>query len=100
MIDTFGDIPNSLAAQVEVCKDLIQWAITDRRVYLKQNLETRLVSLYLDNRMFTDALTSIALLLKELKRLDDKMMLVEVHLLESRAYHAVRNLSKAKVCHN
>ncbi len=98
LIDFFADIPNSLPLQVDICRELIQWAVDERRVYLKQSLETRLVALYLDNRMYTDALALIATLLRELKRLDDKMVLVEVQLLESRCYHALRNLPKARVC--
>ena len=36
-------------------------------------------------------------LLKELKQLDDKIILTEVFLLESRAAHAIQNLPRAKV---
>jgi 26S proteasome regulatory subunit N6 len=43
------------------------------------------------------ALARIDALLTELKRLDDKMILTEVHLLESRVYRGIGNLSKAKV---
>jgi 26S proteasome regulatory subunit N6 len=39
----------------------------------------------------------IANLLKELKKLDDKMILTEVHLLESRIRHALSDPPKAKV---
>ena len=52
---------------------------------------------YLDTKMYTDAIALIGTLLKELKRLDDKMVLVEVQLLESRVYHALRNLPKSRV---
>lgn len=64
---------------------------------MKQALETRLIALYLDNKMYSDSLALVATLLKELKKLDDKMVLVEVQLLESRVCHALRNLPKAKV---
>lgn len=43
-----------------------------------------------------DALTLINSLLKELKRLDDKLVLVEVQLLESRVYHALGNVAKGR----
>lgn len=97
LIDHFSEIPNSLPLQVEVCKELITWTVEENRFFLKQSLETRLAALYLDNRMYSDALSLIATLLKELKRLDDKLVLMEVQLLESRTYHALRNLPKARV---
>jgi 26S proteasome regulatory subunit N6 len=45
---------------------------------------------------YYDALTLINTLLKELKRLDDKLVLVEVQLLESRVYHALGNVPKGR----
>jgi 26S proteasome regulatory subunit N6 len=46
--------------------------------------------------MYHESLGLISLLLKELKRLDDKMVLVEVQLLESRVCYALRNIPKAR----
>lgn len=45
---------------------------------------------------YRDALALINTLLRELRRLDDKMILTEVHLLESRVNHALANVPKAK----
>lgn len=96
MVNYFSDIPNCLPLQIEICKENIDWCIQEKRLFLKQALETRLVALYLENKMYHESLTLIAQLLKELKRLDDKMVLVEVQLLESRVCHALRNLPKAR----
>ena len=51
----------------------------------------------LETHQYKAALTLIDSLLTELKRLDDKMVLTEVHLLESRVYRGIGNLAKAKV---
>ncbi|KAJ1978556.1 26S proteasome regulatory subunit rpn6 [Dimargaris xerosporica] len=96
LIDHFSQIPNSLDLQIQTCKDSVEWSKSEKRLFLKQSLETRLAALYLENRMYTDALDLIGPLLRELKRLDDKMVLLEVQLLESKVYHALHNLAKAR----
>ncbi|PUU83811.1 PCI domain-domain-containing protein [Tuber borchii] len=96
LIDLFTTIPDTLDIQISVTKSCIEWAIQERRSFLRQNLETRLVGLYLQKHSHAEALSLINSLLKELKRLDDKMVLVEVQLLESRAYHALRNIPKSR----
>ncbi|KAK0747618.1 hypothetical protein B0T21DRAFT_7751 [Apiosordaria backusii] len=96
LLDLFDAIPNSLETQISVTKSCIEWATSERRSFLRQNLETRLVALYMNKQAYYDALTLINGLLKELKRMDDKLVLVEVQLLESRVYHALGNISKAR----
>ncbi|KAM0795293.1 PCI domain-containing protein [Usnea florida] len=96
LLDLFSSIPNTIDVQISVTKSCIEWAISERRSFLRQNLETRLVSLYMQKQSYYDALTLINGLLKELKRLDDKLVLVEVQLLESRVYHALGNQAKAR----
>lgn len=51
----------------------------------------------LEALQYKQALSLIDTLLTELKRLDDKMVLTEVHLLESRVYRGIGNFPKAKV---
>ncbi|KAE8445163.1 hypothetical protein EG329_013659 [Mollisiaceae sp. DMI_Dod_QoI] len=96
LLDLFHGIPNSTDTQISVTKSCIEWATSERRGFLRQNLETRLVQLYMVKASYYDALTLINGLLKELKRLDDKLVLVEVQLLESRVYHALGNVAKGR----
>ncbi|KAL8830567.1 MAG: hypothetical protein Q9170_005685 [Blastenia crenularia] len=96
LLDLLSAIPNTVDIQISTTKSCIEWAVSERRSFLRQNLETRLVSLYMQKQSYYDALTLINGLLKELKRLDDKLVLVEVQLLESRVYHALGNQAKAR----
>lgn len=96
LLDLFTPIPNTTDTQISVTKSCIEWAVSERRGFLRQNLETRLVSLYMAKQSYYEALALINSLLKELKRLDDKLVLVEVQLLESRVYHALGNIPKGR----
>ncbi|KAK7205744.1 hypothetical protein BZA70DRAFT_276940 [Myxozyma melibiosi] len=96
LLDLFSKLPDSLDTQIRVTKECIEWAVSERRNFLRQSLETRLVSLYIESGAYYDALALINTLLKELKRLDDKMVLVEVELFESKVYHALRNIPKSR----
>ena len=81
---------------VKLCKECVQWATEEKRIFLRQALEARLIGLYYDVANYQQALADGAKLLKELKKLDDKNLLVEVQLLESKTYHALSNLPKAR----
>ncbi|KAK8923100.1 putative 26S proteasome regulatory subunit rpn6 [Metarhizium anisopliae] len=96
LLDLFKEIPNSTDIEVHITKDCIEWATAERRAFQRQDLEVRLVALYMTKQSYYDALTLINSLLRELKRLDDKLRLVEVQLLESRVYHALGNIPKAR----
>ncbi|KAI9891983.1 MAG: 26S proteasome regulatory subunit rpn6 [Vezdaea aestivalis] len=96
LLDLFSTIPNTTDLQISVTKSCIEWAVSERRSFLRQNLETRLVSLYMEKPDNYKAIELINRLLKELKRLDDKLVLVEVQLLESRVLHSLGNQSKAR----
>ncbi|KAL9638382.1 MAG: hypothetical protein Q9164_001589 [Protoblastenia rupestris] len=96
LLDLFPTDPKTTPLQISTTKSCIEWAISQRRSFLRQSLETRLVTLYMSQQSYYEALTLITSLLRELKRLDDKLVLVEVQLLESRVYHALGNNPKAR----
>lgn len=96
LVDFFLDLEAGIGIEVQLCKECIEWAKEERRTFLRQSLEARLIALYFDTGMYTEALELATALLKELKKLDDKNLLVEVLLLESKTYHALSNLPKAR----
>ncbi|KAG9085516.1 26S proteasome regulatory subunit rpn6, partial [Ceratobasidium sp. 370] len=84
LIDNLSAIPNSGPVLTTVLSENIAWARTERRVFLRQNLEARLVGVYLDGEKYRPALALIESLLTELRRLDDKLVLAEAALTSAR----------------
>ena len=102
-MDPPAEIPgqvNSSCVSFEVKESLVRecisWAEEEKRVFLKQSLESRLVCLLYEAGKFVASLELAASLLRLLKKTDDKSFLVEVLLLESKSYHALSNLPRAK----
>lgn len=96
VIDAVSKVPDTLELQLNLCKEQVQWAREEKRSFLRQRIEVRLGTLYLETREFPAAISLIGSLSVEVKRLDDKLLLVDVHLLESRVHDAVKNVPKAK----
>merc|ERR1712002_1391714 len=96
LVDLFLDMETTNDLAVQLCRECIEWAKEEKRTFLRQALEARLTALHFDTGRYQDALKSGSTLLRELKKLDDKQLLVEVQLTESRVYHALGNLQKSK----
>ena len=75
---------------------MIQWCREEKRTFLRQRVEAKLASVLFARREYGPAISIIDSLLIELKKLDDKQLLVETHLIEARIHHGLRNVSKAK----
>lgn len=51
--------------QLDVCREQVEWATAEKRTFLRQRIEARLVALQLQSRNFTAALALIGKLLTE-----------------------------------
>ncbi|CAG0915012.1 unnamed protein product [Notodromas monacha] len=96
LVEMFLDMDAGTGFEVELCQECFEWAKEENRTFLRQSLAVRLMQLYEQNGMYSDALELGTPLLKELKKLDDKHLVVDVLLCESKIYHSLGNLPKAR----
>lgn len=97
VLDIVCDLaPDQLDMQAEICRNIIEWTQKEKRTFLRQRVEAKLASVLVEQKNFGPALTLVDRLLRELKKLDDKQLLVETHLMESKIHFGLRNLPKAK----
>lgn len=96
LIETASSIPASELLQIQLCEESIEWCRAEKLSFLRQRLETKLAGLLMETERFKEALDVITLLLKEVKKLDDKQQLVEIQLLESKIFHKLENVPRSK----
>jgi len=96
LIDTLAKTENSQVLQIQMCQECVEWCKSEKRTFLRHRVETRLAGLYLQVVKFQEALDLLTRLLQEVKKLDDKLLLVEIHLIECRIHFALLNMPKAK----
>jgi len=96
LIDYLAAIPDSRALQIELCKETVEWCKGEKRTFLRQRVETRLAALFLQEHKYQESLEILAKLLTEVKKLDDKLLLVEIYLVECRTNYALQNIPKSK----
>eukprot|EP00979_Chaetoceros_neogracilis_P003512 scaffold604_cov270-Chaetoceros_neogracile.AAC.20 len=82
--------------QQQICNNIIEWTIQEKRSFLRQRVQAKLASVLYNQDKYGEAQTLVDGLLSELKKLDDKQLLVETHLVESKIHHGLRNLPKSK----
>lgn len=97
-IDTLGDIegPEALTALESLLPETIAWAREQRRTFLRLRLETKAAAVHVAQGAPGAALTLLSGLLREVKRLEDKPLLVEAHVTESKAHYSLKNVPKAR----
>ncbi|KAL9682712.1 hypothetical protein QQ045_014518 [Rhodiola kirilowii] len=96
IIDAVAKIPGTTDLQISLCKEMVEWTRSEKRTFLRQRVEARLAALLMESKEYSEALTLLSGLVKEVRRLDDKLLLVDIDLLESKLHFSLRNLPKAK----
>lgn len=90
------EIKGSERILVDLINEFIEIAKQQKNSLLKQRLEFKLATAQYQLFNYQESLSLITKLLGEVRRLDDKPLLVESYLLESKIYHGLFNLSKAR----
>jgi 26S proteasome regulatory subunit N6 len=96
VIDSLSTVHNAEKEQIALLNESIAWTKQEKRSFLRQRLESRLAACYFKTRDYSASLNLITKLLREVKKLDDKPLLVEIFLLESYVHHAVGHLPKSR----
>jgi len=81
---------------IRVCSECVAWCVSEGRQFLRQQMECSLVGLLLSASLWQRVLSVLTRLLSEVKAVDDKHLLVELHLMESKLHHNLKNVAKAK----
>ncbi|XP_024374418.1 26S proteasome non-ATPase regulatory subunit 11 homolog [Physcomitrium patens] len=96
IIDAVAKIPGTSDLQISLCREMVEWTRAEKRMFLRQRVEARLAALLMENKEYSEALSLLTNLVREVRRLDDKLLLVDIDLLECKLYFSLRNLAKAK----
>uniref|UniRef100_A0A6B2L5Z9 PCI domain-containing protein n=1 Tax=Arcella intermedia TaxID=1963864 RepID=A0A6B2L5Z9_9EUKA len=96
LIDEVSAIKGATEIVIELCKDSIEWAEAEKRTFLRLPLQAKLASSYYETGQYAESLKISTPLLRELRKLDDKRLLVALHLVESMVYHAQNHLPKSR----
>jgi len=86
-----------LPEELEKVKESIKEATAQNRVFLRQQRQAHLVRLLNQMGNYPQALQTATELIRELKKIDDKHLILEVHLEESKACFGLSSLTKARV---
>jgi len=96
VIDALDAVPGARELAVALCEETVAWCRAEKRSFLRLRVQIRLATLLLGAGRLAPALALLGGVLREVKKLDDKALLVEVHLLESKVQLGLRNVPKAR----
>lgn len=96
IIDAVAKIPGTSDLQIALCREMVEWTRAEKRMFLRQRVEARLAALLMESKEYPEALSLLTNLVREVRRLDDKLLLVDIDLLECKLHFSLKHLPKAK----
>lgn len=88
--DKFKDI------ELQTCQNILDWSVKENKAFLKFKLQLRLAGILFEKGEYRRSRELLEAVLKEAKTVDDKQLLIEGHLLESKLIYMTKNWPKAK----
>jgi 26S proteasome regulatory subunit N6 len=93
-VEEFDDESKNLEGQM--AKKILDWAVSEKKQFLINKLRLRYANILYAQSKFRESLEECDKVLENAKDIDDKRLLVEGHLLESKLIYEKKNLPKAK----
>jgi len=79
----------NLETVAQLCHFIIKWCEEESRSFLRMRIESKLADILFRQNKFQASLELLKKLIYELKKKEDKQLLVESQLVESKVYHAL-----------
>ncbi|KEG03299.1 26S proteasome regulatory subunit RPN6, putative [Plasmodium vinckei vinckei] len=79
-----------------IFKKYMNWAYEKKRNFLRCRIEVKIIILFILKQKYKTALSLIERLLKEVKKVDDKALLLELYIVETKIYMLLKNSTKMK----
>jgi len=96
ILDTMAFSPGTLDLQIDMCRFIVNWCKEQNKNFVRHKIEIRLGKLLYEKGVYREAIAIIDSVLSECRKLDNKHLLVEIQLIESKIYYAIQNFAKSK----
>lgn len=96
IIEEVTAIDTNYDKQIEVVKAYTLWCKEEKRSFLRQRMDLKMAILLYKTSKYNESLDLLQSLIYEVKKLEDKQLLVEISLFESQLFYSIHNIPKAK----
>lgn len=79
-----------------IFKRYLNWAYEKKRNFLRCRIEAKIIILFVLKQKYKTALSMIDRLLKEVRKVDDKTLLLELYIMETKIHMLLKNSTKMK----